>query len=158
LRRSARTPGSLGGVGHQHAGSPVDGVLAQGATAGTSAGREYHRVSPGQQHRDIAGRGRLQIADDSLRTSLLHIGDVGRVPDQPCGLVTALGEEALQQERDLPTPARDHYAHAVSLVTGIIGIVATPPAGLCRDRRRPLGPPKAWPRSRVAGPVIADVR
>jgi hypothetical protein len=37
---------------------------------------------------------------------------VGPIPDQPYGLVTALREEALQQERDLPVPARDHYAHA----------------------------------------------
>ena len=54
---------------------------------------------------------------------------MGRVPDQSYGLVTALGEEALQQQRDLPVPARDHYAHAASLVTGIIGVSATPPAG-----------------------------
>jgi len=46
---------------------------------------------------------------------------LGGVADQPYGLVAALGEEALQQERDLPVPARDHYAHAASLRTGIIG-------------------------------------
>ena len=31
-----------------------------------------------------------------------HIGDVGRVPDQPYGPVAALSQEALQQERDRP--------------------------------------------------------
>ena len=39
-------PGPLGGVGHQHGGGPVDGVLARGATARAGACREYHRVSP----------------------------------------------------------------------------------------------------------------
>ena len=110
--------GPFGGVGHQHGGRPVDRVLARGATARTSTGREYHRVSPGQQHRDIPGRGRLQVADDSFGAGLAHIGDVGRVPDQPDGLVAALGEQALQQERDLPVPARDHYTHAASLAAG----------------------------------------
>jgi hypothetical protein len=46
---------------------------------------------------------------------------VGRVPDQPNRLVTALSEETLQQKRDLPVPARDYYTHAASLLTQIIG-------------------------------------
>ena len=32
-----------------------NGVLAGGAAARTGAGRKYHRVSPGQQQRDIIG-------------------------------------------------------------------------------------------------------
>jgi hypothetical protein len=46
---------------------------------------------------------------------------VGRVSDQPGGLVTALRQEALQQVRDLPVPARDHYAHTATLHTGFTG-------------------------------------
>ena len=110
----------MGGVGHEDGGSTVDGVLARGTTAGPGAGREHHRVSPGQQRRDIVGRGRLQITDDSFGAGFLHVGDVGRVPDQRDGLIAALSQEALQQERDLPVPARDHYAHAVSLLTELI--------------------------------------
>jgi len=126
--------GPLGGVSHQYGGTPVDGVLARGATARTSAGRKYHRASPGQQPRDIAGRGCLQIADHRLGAGLVHIGDVGRVPDQPHGLSTARGQEAFQQQRNLPVPARDHYAHAASLRTGI---TRRPDAvsRACRDRR-----------------------
>jgi len=122
-RRLARTcgPGPPGGAGHQHAGSPVDGVLCGGAAACTGVGREYHRVGPGQQLCDITGRGCLQVADGSSGADLVHIGGVGRVPDQPCGLVAALSQQALQQERDLPVPARDHYARAASLLTGITG-------------------------------------
>jgi hypothetical protein len=45
---------------------------------------------------------------------------MGRVPDQPDGLVPVLSQEALQQQRDLPVPARDHYPHAATLLTGII--------------------------------------
>ena len=89
-----------------------------GATARTGAGRKYHRVSPGQQHRDLIGRGRFQVADDSFRAGLAHIGDVGRIPDQRDGLVAALSQQALQQQRDLPVPARDHYPHAATLLTG----------------------------------------
>ena len=58
-----------------------------------------------------------------------HVADVGRVSDQPYGLVAAPGEQALQQECDLPVPTRDHYTHAVSLRTGIT--------------------PAAWLRSRI---------
>src|SRR5215831_17961930 len=112
-------PGPLGGAGHQHGGTPVDGVLAWGAAARTGAGSKYHRARPGQQPGDIISRGRLQITDHSFGTGVLHIGDVSRVPDQPHGLVTPSGQEALQQQRDLPVPARDHYAHAASLRTGI---------------------------------------
>jgi len=50
---------------------------------------------------------------------------VSRVPDQPCGLVAALTQEALQQQRDLPVPARNHYAHAASLLTRITGRATT---------------------------------
>jgi hypothetical protein len=110
-------PGPLGGVGHQHRGSPVDRVLARRATARPSVGRKYHCVSPRQQHRDIIGRRRLQIADDSLGADPLHIGGVRRVPDQPDGLITAIGEETLQQQRDLPVAAGDYYAPAASLLT-----------------------------------------
>src|SRR5580704_6312308 len=46
---------------------------------------------------------------------------MGRVPDQPDGLVAALGQEALQLERDHPVPARDHYAHAATLLKRTIG-------------------------------------
>jgi predicted lipid-binding transport protein (Tim44 family) len=42
---------------------------------------------------------------------------VGRVPDQPDGLIAALGQEALQQQRDLPVAARNHYSHAATLLT-----------------------------------------
>ena len=80
-----------------------------------------HRVSPGQRYRDILGRGGLQVADDSFSAGLVHIFDVGRVPDQPHGLLAALGQEALQQERDLPVPARDHDAPAATSLRGIIG-------------------------------------
>src|SRR5262249_47895012 len=121
-------PGPVGRAGHQHRGSPVDGVLTRGTTACPSPGRKYHRVGPGQQHRDIIGRRRLQIADRCFGTGLLHIGGVGRVPDQSHGLITAPGEQALQQERDLPVPARDHYAHAASLRTGTAGKGAGPTA------------------------------
>ena len=48
-------PRLLGGVGHQHGGCPVDGVLAGDATARASAGREDHRVSTGEHDRDIIG-------------------------------------------------------------------------------------------------------
>ena len=44
--------------------------LAGGAAARTSAGRKHYRVSPGQQHRDIIGRGRLQVTDDSFGAAL----------------------------------------------------------------------------------------
>jgi hypothetical protein len=44
---------------------------------------------------------------------------VSRVPDQPHSLITAPGQDALQQQRDLPVPARDHYTHGASLRTGI---------------------------------------
>jgi hypothetical protein len=97
-------PGPFGGIGHQHRGGPVDGVLARRAAARTGASGEHHRVSPGQQHRDITGRGRLQVADDGFGAGLVHIGDVGRVPDQPDRLVTAVGQKALQQQRDFPCP------------------------------------------------------
>jgi len=33
-------------------------------------------------------------------------------------LVAALDQEALHQQGDLPVPARDHYAHAATLLTG----------------------------------------
>jgi len=140
-RRPARTcrPGPPGGAGHQHAGSPVDGVLAAGAAARTSAGREYHHVGPGQQLCDITGRGCLQVADGSFGAGLVHIGGVDRVPDQPCGLVAALGQEALQQERDLPVPARDHDARAASLLTGITGRRDDAASGPCTDRQRHPG-------------------
>ena len=114
-------PGPLGGLGHQHRTSPVDRVLARGAAARTGAGRKYHRVSPGQQHRDITGRGRLQIADDGFGAGRAHIGGVGRVPDQRDGLVAALGQQALQEQRDLPVPARDHYRMPPTLLTGTSG-------------------------------------
>jgi hypothetical protein len=42
---------------------------------------------------------------------LVDIGDLRRVPDQPHGLITAPGQQALQQQRNLPVPARDHYPH-----------------------------------------------
>jgi hypothetical protein len=113
-------PGPFGGIGHQHRSSPVDSVLARHAAARPSAGGKYHRVSTGQQHRDILSRRCLQIANDSFGAGLLHIRGLGRVPDQPDGLVTALGEKALQQQRNLPVPARDHHAHAVSLLMRII--------------------------------------
>jgi hypothetical protein len=59
----------------------------------------------------------------------LHLSDVGRVPDQPDGLVAALGQQALEQERDLAVPTRDHHAHAASLLAGSRVKAATPPAG-----------------------------
>src|SRR3984957_674357 len=59
-------PGPLGGVGHQYGGTPVDRVLAGGAAARPSTGREHHRGRPGQQDRDLLGRGSLQVADHSL--------------------------------------------------------------------------------------------
>jgi len=43
---------------------------------------------------------------------------MGRVPDQPHGLVTAPGEQALQQQRDLAVAASDDNAHAASLPAG----------------------------------------
>jgi hypothetical protein len=69
----------------------------------------------------------------------VHIGGVGRVPDQPCGLVAALSREALQQERDLPVPARDHEARAASLHTGITGRRDDAASGPCTDRQGPPG-------------------
>jgi len=64
---------------------------------------------------------------------------VGRVPDQPYGLVAALGQEALEQERDLPVPAGDHYSHSATLLTGLTGRAMTSSAGRCPARapRRP---------------------
>src|SRR5262245_15132782 len=62
-------------------------------------------------------RGGLQVADDGFGASVLHVNGVDRVPDQPDGLVAALRQEALQQQRDLPVPARDHYPHAATLLT-----------------------------------------
>jgi hypothetical protein len=122
-----------------------------GAAARTSVGREYHHVGPGQQLCDITGRGCLQVADGSFGAGLVHIGGVGRVPDQPCGLVTALSQEALQQERDLPVPARDHDARAASLLTEITGRGDDDASGPCTDRQGPPGPPSAWQQSRLAG-------
>jgi hypothetical protein len=78
---------------------------------------------------------------------------VGRVPDQPDGVVAALGEQALQQERDLPVAARGHYAHAVSLLSGIIGGSRDISSGRCCDRQGPLGPPEARQRSGLQAPV-----
>src|SRR5580700_6111219 len=84
---------------------------------------------------------------------------MGRVPDQPYGLVAALGEEALQQECDLAVPARDHYAHAASLLTGIIGRGDDVASGPCCDRQGPHGPPKAWHRqSRLQAPSLRHER
>ena len=62
---------------------------------------------------------RLQIADNGFGDTLLHIGGLGRVPDQPDSLVTTPGQQTLQRKRDLPVPARDHYAHPASLLTQI---------------------------------------
>ena len=152
-------PGALGGGGHPHRASLVDGVLARGAAARTSAGREHQRVSPGQQHRDIIGRGRLQVTDDNFGADPLHIGDVDRVPDQPYGLVAALGQEALQQQRDLPVPARDHYTRAVGLLTGIIGRSGDVASGPYCDHQEPHGPPKAWQgQSRLQVPSLRQKR
>ena len=53
--------------------------------------------------------------------------------DQPYGRVAALGQQALEQERDLPVPARDHYAHAVSLLAGITGRSDDVASGPCCD-------------------------
>ena len=89
----------------------MNGVLAGGAAARTSAGREYHRGRPGQQYRDILGRGRLQVADHRVGTGLLHLGGLGRVPDQPGHLIAPPGQEPLGQQRNLPVPTRDHYSH-----------------------------------------------
>jgi hypothetical protein len=52
---------------------------------------------------------------------------VGRVPDQPDGLIAAFGQEALQQQRDLPVPARNHYPHATTLLTGSPAQATTSP-------------------------------
>jgi len=122
---------------------PVDGVLAQGATARAGSGRDYHHISPGQQHRDISGQGRLQVTDESLGAGLVYISDLGRVPDQPDGLVAAPGQEALQQERDLPVPARDHRQKRPRR------------SGPCGDRQRPHGPPRTGRAQKTAGAIIA---
>ena len=45
-------------------------------------------------------------------------------------VIFAAGEEALEQERDLPVPARDHHAHAASILTRDHRLV----------RRRRIGP------------------
>ena len=90
-------------------------VLLSGADAVVFAAG----AGPGQQQRDILGRGRLQIADHRFGAGLLHIGDVSGVSDQPDGPITAPGQQALQQQRNLPVPARDHHTHAASLRTGI---------------------------------------
>ena len=89
----------------------MDGVLAGGAAARTSTGREDHRVRPGQQGRGIFCRGGLQVADHSFGPGLLHIGGLGRVPDQPGHLIAPPGQEPLGQQRNLPVPTRDHYSH-----------------------------------------------
>lgn len=66
----------------------------------------------------------LRVAEAGSGQPLLHIAGLGRVPDQPHGLVAALGQQALQQERDFPVPARDDDAHAVSLLTPVSWIVS----------------------------------
>jgi hypothetical protein len=43
---------------------------------------------------------------------------MSRVPDQPDGLVPALSQQPLQQQRDLPVPARYHHPHAATLLSG----------------------------------------
>jgi hypothetical protein len=43
---------------------------------------------------------------------LPDIGGMCRIPDQAHGLITAPGQEALEQQRNLPVPARDHHTHA----------------------------------------------
>ena len=53
-----------------------------------------------------------------MSARLLQVAGLGRVPDQPDALVAALGEEAFQQECDLPMSARDHNAHGASLLMG----------------------------------------
>ena len=113
-------------VSRRHGGRPVDGILPGGAAARPGAGREHHRVSPGKQPRDLTGRGRLQVADDRFGAGLAHLGHLGRVPDQPHGLIAPPGQEPLKQERDLPVPARDHDAHAAGRVRDAI---ATLPSG-----------------------------
>ena len=65
---------------------------------------------------------------------------VGRVPDQPYGLVATLGEEALQQQRDLSMPARYHYAHAASLLIETIAEAATAPAAVLRSSNAAQSP------------------
>jgi SEC-C motif-containing protein len=57
------------------------------------------------------------------------ISGMGRVPDQPDHLVAALGQQAFQQERDLPVPARDHYTHAASLLKEAFAWPWTPDHG-----------------------------
>ena len=54
---------------------------------------------------------------------------MGRVPDQSYRLVAAFSQQTLQQQRDLPVPARDHYPHAASLLTRSLAETTTPPAG-----------------------------
>jgi hypothetical protein len=79
-RRPARTcgPGPPGSAGHQHVGSPVDGVLAAGAAACTGVGREYRHVGPGQQRCDItaeaASRSQTAASAPTLCTSAAWAG------------------------------------------------------------------------------------
>src|SRR5215469_13340288 len=92
---------------------------------------------------------------------------MGRVSDHPYGLVAAAGEQALQQECDLPMPARDHYTHAASLrthhraawlkVSDVLPGLPTPQPDLCAALGMYLRPAHAPPYSVEASRAMLAV-
>ena len=89
--------------------------LRGSAAARPGAGGEHHRVGARELRGQFVDGGGLQVADHGPRTGRLDVVDVVRVADQPDDLVAALGQQPLQQQRDLPVSTRDHHAHAVTV-------------------------------------------
>jgi len=55
---------------------------------------------------------RLKITDDRIGTNRGKIRRLRDITDQPNRLITPLGQQPRQPQRDLPMPTRDHHTHS----------------------------------------------
>ncbi|GAA4631468.1 hypothetical protein GCM10023196_061000 [Actinoallomurus vinaceus] len=103
--------GLLSGVGEQHRGAPVDGVLAERAAVRTRPRGENGRVRAIKGRRHRVDVGRLQVEDHRLGSRRFHICGLLRFADQPQDRVARRCQLTFQQQSGLSVPARDDDSH-----------------------------------------------
>ncbi len=108
----AADAGGLGGRDQLDGAAEVHRALALRAAAGPGAGREDDGVGApdGVGHEGVVGL--FEVADDGVAAGVADVVRVVGVADQRADLVSALGEQPREPQRDLPVSSCDRDKHA----------------------------------------------